>query len=118
MGPTNFGNGDNGSYPATGTGDGVGFNASLYGSQPRLCLPQGYVSGTELTSGAFWPFDVTTVTPGTYTWTWGSAAEQSFTIVIPTYNTAEPAALGMFGFGVLLLGGFFALRHREQRRQI
>lgn len=34
---------------------------------------------------------------------------------IPT-AVPEPAALGMFGFGVLLIGGFVTLRRREQRQ--
>ena len=31
---------------------------------------------------------------------------------VPVLNVPEPAALGMFGFGLLLLGGFAALRRR------
>lgn len=33
---------------------------------------------------------------------------------IPSRAVPEPAALGMFGIGVLLIGGFFTLRRREQ----
>lgn len=35
---------------------------------------------------------------------------------IPTPAVPEPPALGMFGLGVLLIGGFFTLRSREQRQ--
>ncbi|MGH8117063.1 MAG: PEP-CTERM sorting domain-containing protein [Rhodanobacteraceae bacterium] len=49
--------------------------------------------------------------PGTYTWTWGTGADQSFTLDIVN-AVPEPAALGMFGFGVLLIGAFVGLRRR------
>lgn len=103
-----------------GTGDPVDLDASLNGP-PTLRLPQGYVSGAELASGAIWDnqtFFGLGVTPGTYTWTWGPAAEQSFTIMIPRPVTAvpEPAAFGMFGLGVLLIGGFATLRRRHWRQ--
>jgi len=35
---------------------------------------------------------------------------------IPTRAVPEPAELGMFGFGLLLIGGFFTLRRREERQ--
>ena len=50
---------------------------------------------------------------GTYTWTWGTGAEQSFTLIIGnTVNAPEPGALGMFGLGVLMIGAFVDLRRR------
>jgi len=117
-GPASFGNGDrNGS--TFGTGDFVAFDASLNGP-PSVLLPQGYVSGTELDGSAVWYGTLASlgVTPGTYTWTWGTAPEQSFTILAVGSSTPvpEPAALGTFGLGMLLTGGFLTLRRRGQRQ--
>ena len=51
------------------------------------------------------------VTPGTYVWTWGTAVGQSFTLdVVKPAGVPEPAALGMFGFGTLLIGALVGLR--------
>lgn len=46
----------------------------------------------------------------------------SFNIVVyagrlPTGAAPEPSVSGMFGLGLLLIGGFFVLRRREQQRQ-
>ena len=48
-----------------------------------------------------------------YVWIWGTGAEQRFTLVIGGAVTVpEPATLGMYGFGVLLIGAFVRLRRR------
>ena len=51
-----------------------------------LSVPTGYVSGTALSDSA--TYSGTTlatlgVTPGTYVWTWGTGANQKFTLQIP-----------------------------------
>lgn len=122
-GPTSFGSGSVILGASTVYGDAVGIYASsdLYGF-PLIFVPTGYVSGTPLMSGAAWDnasFASLGVTPGTYIWTWGNEADQSFTLTamtdtIPT-GVPEPAALGMFGLGVMLVGGFVTLRQRERR---
>ncbi len=118
-GPTSFGPGP-GAPATTGAGD----PALIYGSpvaygQPLLWVPQGYVSDTALVSGATWAnatFNSLGVTPGTYTWTWGTGADQSFTLTTSAMTPVpEPATLGMFGLGVLLAGGLVTLRRRESR---
>lgn len=76
-----------------------------------LGAPIGYVSGTNLSGTATWDnatFASLGVTPGTYVWTWGTAAEQSFTLDVVN-SVPEPAALSIFGFGVLLTGAFMGL---------
>lgn len=113
-GPTNFGSGGFAS-PISTSGDGVGIigNPAYYGFTV-LWVPQGYVSETALTSDATLAnasFASLGVTPGTYTWTWGTGADQSFTLTTMT-AVPEPAALGMFGFGALLIGAFVGLRRR------
>jgi len=81
-----------------------------------LFVPHGYSSGTVLSGSLTWnnaSFASLGVTRGTYTWTWGTGAEQSFTLIIGnTVNAPEPGALGMFGLGVLMIGAFVGLRRR------
>lgn len=113
-GPMAFGSGAS-TYATTGTGDSAGFNAIWSG--PTLFAPQGYVSGTALANSSTWDsssFASLGITPGTYTWTWGTAADQSFTLIAGTKAVPEPAALGMFGLGMLLIGGFVTRRRRVQ----
>ena len=115
-GPTSFGTGTSWIDATTGTGDGVGIDEGDF-STPVLYVPSFYVWGSTFSTSATWDnatFASLGLAPGTYVWTWGSAADQSFTLIIsggmPT--VPEPAALGMFGFGVLLIGGFVGLRRR------
>jgi hypothetical protein len=81
-----------------------------------LYLPNGYVSGTNVSNvttflGA--TFASLGVTPGTYVWTWGAGANaDSFTldIVAPT-AAPEPASLALLAMGLAGLG--MALRTRR-----
>ncbi len=54
---------------------------------PRvLIVPRGYVSGTFLSNSATYSGKTIAtlgVTPGTYVWTWGTGANQNFTLQIP-----------------------------------
>lgn len=120
-GPTGFGSGS-GIIGATAvSGDGVAiFASSDYYGFPLIFVPEGYVSGTALMSGATWDdasFASLGVTQGTYTWAWGNGADQSLTLTTMADTTTpgvpEPAALGMFGLGLMLVGGFVTLRRRE-----
>ncbi|MEO7072784.1 MAG: PEP-CTERM sorting domain-containing protein [Rhodanobacter sp.] len=116
-GPTSFGSGG-GTGASTVIGDSVAIVGSndFYGL-PLFFLPTGYVSGTALVSGAVWnnaSFASLGIMPGTYTWTWGTAADQSFTLMTAS-AVPEPATLGMFGIGMLLIGGLAALRRPGQR---
>jgi hypothetical protein len=111
-GPASFGSGGR-TYASTETGDGAALNPSWYPS--TLFVPQGYVSGTAIANSSVWN-DASAaslgITPGIYTWAWGTAADQSFTLDAFT-TVPEPAAIGMFGFGLLLLGGCLVLRRRQ-----
>lgn len=84
-------------------------------NEALLFVPEGYVSGAFL-SGSATSNNASAVslgiTRGRYTWTWGSAADQSFTLDAFT-AVPGPAAPGVFGFGPLLLGGFLTLRGRQ-----
>ncbi|RCS28779.1 PEP-CTERM sorting domain-containing protein [Rhodanobacter denitrificans] len=113
-GPTSFGSG-NVVAPNVNTGDTVGiFGSPSYYGVRNLWVPSGYVSGDALFGTSTYfnaSFASLGVTPGTFVWTWGTGADQSFTLDIAV-NTPEPAALGMFGFGVLLIGAFVGRRRR------
>ena len=59
-----------------------------------LIVPRGYVSGTFLSNSATWSgktFATLGVTPGTYVWTWGTGANQNFTLQIKTPGPASTA---------------------------
>ncbi len=81
-GPTNFGSG--GTTPANlGSGDKVALS-----NQPGsafMTVPAGYVSGAPLLSSDTYSgqtFASLGVTPGTYVWSWGTGANQNFTLRI------------------------------------
>lgn len=99
-GPTSFGSGDT-SIADSSTGSSVGI---YYAAQSfRVVVPDGYQSNDPL-SGSITFNDTTLqslgVTPGTYTWTWGSGASEDFLklVVVP-----EPASLALMAVGTLAL---------------
>jgi hypothetical protein len=94
-----FGTGS-GTSASTGTGDLVGFALNVQ----QLYVPFGYVSGDALSNSATWDdatFATLGVTPGNYTYAWGSLPDQSFTLEIGT--TPLPAALPTFAVGLVAL---------------
>jgi PEP-CTERM motif-containing protein len=99
-GPVNFGSG--GLHTATiGTGDHV----EMAGSNSFLAVPTGYVSGAALSDSATWntaTINSLGLTPGTYTWAWGSGAHaDSFVIDIEAAPVPEPASLALLATAVL-----------------
>ena len=113
-GPANFGSGTFTDASSNNGGPYVAFE--LNGAPPEftLIVPHLYTSETPLAISQD-IFDNTTlailgIIPGTYTWTWGTAADQSFTIVA---GTPIPAALPLFatGFGVM---GLFGWRRKRK----
>jgi hypothetical protein len=106
-GPTSFGSGRLTSPPNSGSGDIVGIagNATLDGVAV-LGVPAGYVSGSSLSDSM--TFDNATfaslgVTRGTYTWTWGAAADDSFTFNDANDAVPEPSTW------IMMLAGFASL---------
>jgi len=69
-----------------------------------LYVPINYVSGSPLSGTATWSastFSSLGLTPGTYTWTWGSGANADFaTLTIGAADVPEPATLALFAAGV------------------
>jgi hypothetical protein len=98
-GPSNFGSG-NATLASSGSGDLVG----LFGTGGSLSVPAGYVSGNPLSDSM--TFDHETIhslglTPGTYTWTWGTGLpNQNFTLIIPGVPDGG-STVSLLGFALL-----------------
>ena len=116
-GPATFGSGG-GAFPInaeTGTGPFVG----LDDFSQELLFPHGYASGSPLgISTDTWfnaSFASLGVTPGTYTWTWGSGDHaDSFILEIGVASIPEPASLVLFGSA---LASFGVIRRRREFRR-
>jgi hypothetical protein len=100
-GPTSFGPGTP-SYINASSGAGPLFG--VYESLGYLDVPQGYVSGTLLSASDTYSgqtFSSLGLTPGTYTWTWGTGANADFfTVNIGTASVPEPSSLVLSGIAV------------------
>jgi hypothetical protein len=98
-GPTNFGGGSVDSADS-GIGDVVGmFFAPPI---PGLIVRTGYVSGQPLSDSAAYnnaTFSSLGVTPGTYVWSWGTGADQKFTLKIGAAGVPDSGST----FGLLFL---------------
>ena len=98
-GPTSFGSGGLG-IASSGSGGFV-----LIGDLGELLLPSGYVSGTALSGSMTYSGQTLAslgVTPGTYTWTWGSGADADFVelqVLGGTQAVPEPSALALLAAG-------------------
>ena len=115
-GPTSFGLGTGMvTFANSGSGDLVG----ILGAGPLqfLLVPRGYVSGNALSDGSTYnnaTFSNLGITPGTYVWTWGTGANQNFTL--DAIATGVPDSGSTFGlFFVSLIALFGVGRFRAQR---
>jgi hypothetical protein len=109
-GPASFGGGST-AFAGSGSGDEVGI---FFGN---LVVPANYVSDTPVSDTA--TYDSQTLsnlgaTPGTYKWTWGSGANQNFTLVIGAV-VPEPSTWAMMLLGFAGLG-FVGYRSAGRRR--
>ncbi len=112
-GPASFGGGST-AFAGSGSGDEVG---TFFGN---LVVPKGYVSDSPLSDTATYDnqtFMSLGATPGTYKWTWGSGANQNFTLVIGTV-VPEPStwAMMLFGFAGLGFMGYQSAGRRRMAR--
>jgi hypothetical protein len=101
-GPTSFGSGGE-SFPSSGSGDFVGVEQGFF-----LIVPTGYVSDGPLSDTSTYDgqtFKSLGATPGTYKWTWGTGANQNFTLVIgtvvPELSTWAMMLIGFAGLGLM-----------------
>ena len=104
-GPLGFGQVfGSGALASSGSGDLVG----IFGSAQIVAVPAGYVSGTLLSDSSTYngaTFSSLGVTPGTYVWSWGTGANQNFTLQIPA--AAVPDSGPTFGLLLLSLAALF-----------
>ena len=83
-------------FANSGSGNMVGIAAAILVefTGVLLSVPRGYVSGTVLSDSATYSgatLATLGVTPGTYVWTWGTGANQNFTLQIKTPGPASTA---------------------------
>jgi hypothetical protein len=111
-GPANFGSGLV-SFADSGSGDLAGFNGG-----GNLLVPAGYISDSPLSDTSTYlnqTFSSLGATPGTYEWTWGSGANQNFTLVVGAANVVpEPSTWAMMLLGFTGVG-FAAYRRRSPK---
>ena len=99
------------------SGDSVSIIGAAIFPGPGIFLPAGYVSGTALSDSSTYnsaTFASLGVTPGTYTWTWGTGLpNQNFTLQIgPVPGPSVPdggSTVSLLGFRLL---GLAALRRK------
>jgi hypothetical protein len=113
-GPTSFGSGGE-TVASTGSGDVVGIEGAPSEEVPAgfLVVPEFYTSGASLSDTSTFDnqsFTILGVIPGTYEWTWGSGANQNFTLQIgpaavpaPSIGRGLPALLAISGAWLLHL---------------
>jgi len=111
-GPKSFGMGGF-TLPSSGSGDIV----AIDGFFEELSVPLGYISDSPLSDTATYDsqtFSSLGATPGTYKWTWGSGANQNFTLVIGTV-VPEPStwAMMLLGFAGLAFMGYQSAARRR-----
>ena len=117
-GPWGFGSGGL-TLASSGSGDMVGIVTILLDG--FLIVPRGYVSGNFLSDSATYSgktFATLGVTPGTYVWTWGTGANQNFTLQIeavsPRLSNISTRAFVQTGDNVVI-GGFMVQGAQTKR---
>jgi hypothetical protein len=107
-GPTTFGSGAN-TFANSGTGDFVG----RQDGSGFLVVPVGYISGTALSNTSTFDsatFSTLGVTPGVYEWTWGTGANQNFTLDIGVPKASVPDSGSTWMLLLLALTATFGLK--------
>jgi hypothetical protein len=115
-----FGPGDE-FFADGGNGAIVGLGTFLATSGGVVAVPQGYVSGAPLgTTTATWANATITslgLTPGSYTWTWGSGATaDTFTLDIVSGGAPAAPEPGVWAMMILGFAGIAILRVRKIER--
>ncbi len=122
IGPLSFGSG--GFFEGTTGGGNI---VAISAAEPSIQLPgsvfvpPGYVSGASLSDSAAWDnatFSSLGLTPGTYTWTWGSGATADFfevQIGPPSAPSAvpEPSGTALLFMALGTIGPYAWMRRRR-----
>lgn len=112
VGPTNFGSGIR-NFADSGSGDLVG----IAGAAGGVDVPHGYVSDTVLSDRSTYDnatFTSLGVTPGTYVWTWGTGANQNFTLKVG--GARVPDAGSTFRLLLVAVSGVFGASRLRSRQ--
>jgi hypothetical protein len=110
-GPTSFGTLGGFTTATSGTGDRFGVVGSL--ALIRIEVPVGYASGGALSGSLLFTgqtFASLGLTPGTYTWNWGSGGTADSLTVQVGAAAPEPGTLALLALGVV--GGIVARRRK------
>jgi hypothetical protein len=112
-GPASFGSGSF-TLASSGAGDLVGIDMATR-PEGSLIVPHGYVSGAALSDSSTYNNATLTslgVTPGTYTWTWGTGVHaDSFTLQIgPTAVPDSGSTFALLFLSLIALLGATRLR--------
>ena len=103
-GPSSFGPGTTIINASSDSGDSVSIIGAAVFPGPGIFLPAGYVSGTALSGSSTYnsaTFASLGVTPGRYTWTWGTGLpNQNFTLQIGSVPDAG-STLPLLSFALL-----------------
>jgi hypothetical protein len=114
-GPRAFGSGGE-TFASSGSGDFVGIQNGVE-APDEVFVPTGYVSDSPLSDTTSYDgqtFSSLGATPGAYKWTWGTGANQNFTLIIGTV-VPEPSTWVMMLFGFAGLG-FLGYQSAGRRR--
>jgi hypothetical protein len=110
-GPTSFGAGGV-HFSSSQSGDFTG----IAGLSHAIEVPTGYVSGTELSGGAIWDNSTLAslgLTPGTYTYTWGTGVTaSSFEVIVSAVAVPEPSGMMLAGTVIGCVGLSTWIRRR------
>lgn len=105
-GPASFGAGSyTSSLAAAGSAIGFGDN--------NVNVPKGYISGTQLSGSATFAnstFASLGITPGSYTWSWGSGATADSVTLTAAVPEPSTYAMALAGLGIL---GVWARRQKR-----
>jgi hypothetical protein len=108
-GPTSFGSGG-----LTNASSGSGFLVGINGALDQVFIPGGITTNQPLPGSATWnnaTFASLGLTPGTYTWTWGTGLpNQNYTLIIGGAGVPDGGStVSLLGFAML---GLAALRRK------